>query len=213
MVLGQEDPDNLVFGTPQDFGWIKSSAVLNSVYSEEESDTQVEEEEDSVPIESNSVTGAVSLVPGLESELVISALPNVATVDELTAALEMVPRFYASDAEAGTEQETPEEQALRDAWKKTETVSITTFTETGAVLVERDISLAIGQTLGLTLDELGGDSARSILVQAGPDSVVDWAVVTTAKDIKGAVSVLHPVTTAEEPMQVRVTRSLLVGTN
>lgn len=217
VAAGEEDPDNLVFGTPQDFGWIESSAVLISVDSEEDSfedDSEAQsEDEATVQVESNSVTGTVSLIPGLESQLVISALPNVQTVEELNSALEMVPRFYASDADAGTEQETVEEQALRDAWKKTEKAAITTFTKTGAVLIQREVSLAIGQTLGLTLGELGGGSAHSILVESGPESVVDWAVVTTTADIEGAVSVLHPVTTAEESTEVRVTRSLSVGIN
>lgn len=218
-VVGQKDPERPLFGTPQDFAWVAASDVLGGPRTrsaQEPKDQQVaglDEDEGAAVIEPRSASAAVATISGLESKLVLTALPKVTTTADMTAALANIPSVYASDSQAESELETPQEKALREAWVADQRVNVITYSEAGVVLEERAVKLAIGQTLEVDLASFGGDQVRAILVQPQNEAVVDWAVATTSPDLNGALSVLRPVTAEDEPMEVRVTRALSVGMN
>ncbi|XBH21968.1 DUF5719 family protein [Jonesiaceae bacterium BS-20] len=216
-IEGTQDPERPLFGIPQDFAWIHSSDVLSGPEQGTEggpADGQVaamDELLDQTALQPRSVSSVVATIADLESKVVLAALPNVTDTADLPAALAKIPHVYATDAQAESEQETAEEQALREAWVADQRVAITTYSEAGAVLEQREIKLAVGQTLELEMTDLGGDQVHAVLVEPQQDAIIDWAVVTTSSDLNAAIGVLRPVVAEDEPMEVRVTRSLSVG--
>ena len=216
-VEGTQDPERPLFGIPQDFAWIHSSDVLSGPEQGTEggpADGRVaamDELLDQTALQPRSASSVIATIADLESKVVLAALPNVTDTADLPEALAKIPHVYATDAQAESEQETAEEQALREAWVADQRVAITTYSEAGAVLEQREITLAVGQTLELDMTDLGGDQVHAVLVEPQQDAIIDWAVVTTSSDLNAAIGVLRPVVAEDEPMEVRVTRSLSVG--
>lgn len=207
--IGAADPNQPLIGEPRDFAWSGAQQVYSTQGLEGRADVEAwnhESTEVSPDISAQTMDNAIAVPQGLSATVVVTSVPNVSTAQELSDVLGRVPNVYVGAEQAPTtEQETDAEQTIREQWTATETATITVTNAAGEVIRTSKLSLAPGQSKTLDLNTLA--QGGTIQVRSENGGTLTWGLATRYPDVLGAISVLQPQFTVQEPTDVWVART------